>query len=54
MAVAKKEAEFTVEKILASDTLNFSLWKKIYGDLKKKKDLILPTPSSFIRRLFLF
>jgi len=54
IAASKKETEFPVEKILASDVLNFSLWKKIYGDLRKKKDLILPKPSSFIRRLLLF
>lgn len=54
MAAVKKATEFPVEKIFASDILNFSLWKRIYGALKKKRDLILPMPSSFIRRLLLF
>ena len=49
-----QDFELLTEKLISSDALKWGVWKKIYLDLKGRKDFPLPEPSSFIRRLLLF
>lgn len=42
--------EISLEQLLTSNLLKYTLWRRLYGELRNREGFTLPRPRSFIRR----
>jgi len=47
---AVNESELAPERLFASNVLKYSLWRKLYGELRHREGFTLPKPNSLMRR----